>query len=201
MRKDKLAKINSYLENLKTHKFELLTTKSTFLSILKYKCYLNNGQIITREKLLKGKTDGSAVIILAVTKENEFILAIEPRVFTKETVDIGLPAGYIEENERPVESAERELLEETGYKAEKFIPLGSFYQDQGVSGAYNYYFLATGCHKVKDQSLDKDEFIKYILVSYEELNYLLENNYIKGLNSAYAILKSQKLVRKREGEN
>ncbi len=196
MLKDKLNQINKYLKSLKTCKFELLDTKGTFLSIEKYKCYLNNGKTIIREKILKEGIDGNAVIILAVTDNKEFILNIEPRVFTKETIDIGLPAGYIEEGETPVESAQRELLEETGYIAENFIPLGNFYQDQGCSGAYNYYFLATNCHKVKDQNLDEDEFVKYILVNYDELNWLFDNNYIKGLNSAYAILKGKKLVKK-----
>ena len=184
------------MEELKTKQLEFLDNKGEFLSIEKYRCHLNNGGDIIREKILKGNLDGSAVIILAMTSDKEFILAIEPRVFTKDTVDVGLPAGYIEGNEEPIVAAQRELLEETGYEAKNFIPLGSFYQDQGCSGAYNHYFLATGCQKVKEQNLDEGEFIKYVLVNYEELNWLVANNYIKGLNSAYAILKGQKLIRK-----
>ena len=196
MLEDKIKQINSYLTKLKTNQFELLDSKGDFLSVQKYRCYLNNGQKIIREKLLKGRLDGSSVIILAVTNNKEFILAIEPRVFTKETVDIGLPAGYIEKDEQPTEAAERELLEETGYVAEKFISLGSFYQDQGCSGAYNHYFLAINCRKVKEQNLDADEFIKYVLVNYDDLNWLIDNNYIKGLNSAYAIEKGKNLIKK-----
>jgi len=195
MRKEKIEQINSYLESLKTNHFKLLDRDARFLNIESYDCYLNNGSKITREKILKGNTDGSAVIILAMTENKEFILAIEPRVFTKETVDIGLPAGYIEENEQPIESAKRELLEETGYEAEKIIPLGSFYQDQGCSSAYNHYFLATKCKKVKEQNLDNDEFIKYVLVFYDELMWLVNNDYIKGLNSAYAIEKGRSLIK------
>lgn len=133
--------------------------------------------------------------------QNEFLLAIEPRVFTKETVDIGLPAGYIENGEIPLISAKRELLEETGYVSDKFILMGSFYQDQGCSSAYNYYFLALECKKISNQQLDKDEFIKYILVNYDELMWLFNNNYIKGLNSAYAIEKGKCLIKKYKENN
>ncbi len=196
MQEEKLKQIDGYLNALKTNKSELLDNNGTFLSVEKYRCHLNNGEDIIREKLLKGGIDGSAVIILAVTNNNEFILTIEPRVFTKETVDVGLSAGYIELGEEPIEAAKRELLEETGYTSENFTSLGSFYQDQGCSGAYNHYFLATKCHKVKEQNLDEGEFIKYVLVSYDELNFLLDNNYIKGLNSAYALEKGKKLIRR-----
>ena len=145
--------------------------------------------------MLKNKKDGSAVIILPITEDNKVILAIEPRVFTKETVDIGLLAGYIEENELPVISAIRELEEETGYTSNDLEFLGSYYQDQGCSGAYNFYYLARNCKKVKKQKLDKDEFIKYILVTLEELEELMKRGYIKGLNSAYAIEKGKQYIK------
>lgn len=195
---DKIKEIETYYEELKT--IDMIKTssdKSGFLKIEKYDCKLNNGHTIKREKILKNKKDGSAAIILPITEDNKVILAIEPRVFTKETVDIGLPAGYIEENELPVLSAIRELEEETGYTSNDLELLGSYYQDQGCSGAYNFYYLARNCKKVKEQKLDKDEFIKYILVTFEELEELMKRGYIKGLNSAYAIEKSKQYIKER----
>ena len=184
------------LDGLKTIKKELVSeTKARFLSIQTYKCTLNNGKTITREKLIKGGKDGSAAIIFPITEEGKVLLAVEPRVFTKETVDIGLPAGYIEENEDASVAAKRELLEETGYEADTLISLGAFYQDQGCSGAYNHYFLALNCRKVCDQHLDKDEFIEYILVDIDLLDELIDNNIISGLNSAYAIEKGKRYLK------
>lgn len=189
-------KILDTLDDLKTLKKELISEiKSKFLSIETYKCELNNGKTITREKLVKNGKDGSAVIIFPITKDKKVVLAIEPRVFTKKTVDIGLPSGYIEENEKAVIAAKRELLEETGYYTEELIELGSFYQDQGCSGALNHYFLALNCMKMSNQHLDQDEFIKYVLVNFEELEELLNNNMIKGLNSAYLIERGKRYLK------
>ena len=158
-----------------------------FLTIERYKCKLNNGNFIYREKVLKNGLDGSAAIIFPITEDGKVILAIEPRVFTEKKVDIGLPAGYIEKDEIPSDAAIRELKEETGYETNNLVSLGSFYPDQGCSGALNHYFLALSCKKVSNQLLDDSEFIKYILVSFDELEFLYRNGYIKGLNTAYMI--------------
>ena len=183
------------LEELKT----LCMTKqknNRFLSIESYVCELNNGRTIKREKILKNNRDGSAVVIYPITEDGKIILAIEPRVFTKRTVGVGLPAGYIEEKEEPENAAKRELLEETGYTSDNLIHLGAFYQDQGCSSAFNHYFLALNCKKVSEQKLDESEIIKYILVDDEELEELLEKGFITGLNSGYLVEKVKNYRRK-----
>ena len=201
VRKEKIEELNTYIEELKTIKcIEKIASKPGFLTIEKYQCTLNNGQTIAREKLVKGGKDGSAAIILPITKEGDVVLSVESRVFTKETVDVGLPAGYIEENERAIDAAKRELLEETGYvvKEENMKYLGSFYQDQGCSKALNEYFLALDCELHECQNLDKDEYIKYFICTFDEMLELLQKGYIKGLNSAFAIEKAKKYIYERQ---
>lgn len=194
MRKEKLEELKQYIEELKTIKFN--KTSGTFLKSEGYNCTLNNGVIIKREKLIKGNNDGSAVIIMPVTNSNEILTVIEPRVFTKETVGIGLPAGYIEKGEDVKYSALRELREETGYITENIIKIDSFYQDEGCSSAYNHIFLALNCIKKYPQQLDKDELIKYMLFSYEELEELEQLGYIKGGNTKLALAKTKKYLRR-----
>lgn len=198
MRNEKREELKRYIEELKTISFEKINRKPRFLSIESYDYELNNGHVIKREKLFKNEKDGSASVILPITETGEIILAIEPRVFTKSTVDVGLPAGYIEDGENPNISAKRELLEETGYEAEKLINLGSYYQDQGCSAAYNHYYVALNCKKVKEQNLDEGEFIKYILVNKDELEELINMGYITGLNSIYAIEKGKTYLKGRK---
>lgn len=196
MKKEKIEELQKYFDKLKTIYIEKIDDEKNFLTIEKYNCTLGNGNIIRREKILKDGNDGSASIIFPITEDGKVILAIEPRVFTKETVDMGLPAGYIEKDENPINAAKRELLEETGYMSEEFIHLGSFYQDQGCSGALNHYYIAYNCKKVTEQSLDEGEFIKFILVDIDDLSDLIKYGYIKGLNSAYLITASLNILNK-----
>ena len=195
MRKEKLEELKSYIEQLKTIKLEKKELNG-FIKSQGYECYLNNGSIIKREKLIKGTNDGSAVIIMPITENNEVLVVIEPRVFTKETVGIGFPAGYIEKGENPKIAALRELQKETGYVPEHLEQIDSFYQDEGCSSAYNYIFIAYNCKKKYPQQLDKDELVKYMLFNYEELEELEKLGYIKGANTKLALAKSKNYIKR-----
>lgn len=193
MRKEKLEELKYYMEELKTLEKIKEERLANFIKGEVYKCRLNNGQIITREKLLKGNKTGSAAVILPMTTNQEVILVVEPRVFTKKTVGVGLPAGYIESCELPIDAALRELQEETGYIPKKIVSLGGFYQDMGCSGAYNECFLALGCQKISEQNLDQDEFIRYFKCYFDEALELVELGYIEGCNTIITLEKVKKL--------
>lgn len=193
MKKERLLEIRKMMENFRCIKKEPRNVSSSFIQIMVQDCTLQNGKTILREQVLKNGHDGSAVIIVPITQEGKILLAIEPRVFTKETVGIGFPAGYIEEGEKTWESAKRELLEETGYQAQELHYMTSFYQDEGCSSAYNTIYIATGCQKIKDQHLDKDEYIRYIECRLEEVYELEKLGLIGGGNAKLALRYLEKI--------
>ena len=146
-------------------------------------------------KIIKGNSNGDAVVTLPVTKDNEFLLIVQPRP-VKEGFLVEFPAGYVEDKENPLISAKRELIEETGYYSDNIKYLDSFYQDQGCSEAYNYAYLALDCEKVKEQKLDKDEFVRYFLCNYEEVLELVKMGYIKDIQSKYALELSKQYIKR-----
>ena len=99
MRVEKVKELESYIEELKSIKMDLVDRKSRFLEIESYDCHLSNGRVIPREKVIKGKGNGNACIILPVTEDGNVLLVVQPRVFTKSTVCVELPAGYVDEGE------------------------------------------------------------------------------------------------------
>ena len=195
MRKEKLEELKSIINDLKTIKYIKYENEKKFLNSIAYKCVLNNGVVIPREKLIKGNNDGSASIVMPVTKNNKILTVIEPRVFTKMSVGVGFPAGYIEKNEDIKLSALRELREETGYTTNDIIEIDSFYQDEGCSSAYNHLFIAKNCEKTSHQDLDEYEMVRYMLFNYDELFELEEMGYIQGGNAKLLLEKSKKYMK------
>ena len=196
MRKEKLEELNRYIDEVKTVRKEFVNGTSDFIKVEKYDCFLNNGKVISRDKILKNNKDGSAVIVLAVTKDKEVILTVQPRVFTKRTVGVGLVAGYVEDGEDYIDALKRELLEESGYTSNNIIELCSYYQDDGCSEAFNRGYIAFDCEKVSEQSLDKDEYIKSFLCTIDELFELDDMGYILDCGTKLIIEKAKNFLNK-----
>jgi ADP-ribose pyrophosphatase YjhB (NUDIX family) len=93
------------------------------------------------------------------------------------------PGGFMEIDETIEQCAVRELREETGFVSNKMIRLDSFYQDEGVSAAYNHSFLALDAIKLYDQDLDESEIIRYETLTYDELLEAEKMGLISGCNT------------------
>jgi ADP-ribose pyrophosphatase len=193
---DLISKLEILKEELKVVNIEEINSNNSFLDIKTYQVTLNNGHSFKREKLLKGTHDGSAVVVVPITIDNKSIVIVQPRVLTSTGIGIEVPAGYIDKCETESDAALRELREETGYVPDELIKLKSYYQDQGISSAYNTCFLALGCKREYEQDLDKDEYIKYLECNFDDLVYLVDEGIINDANSIIAINESKKYLRK-----
>ncbi len=58
-----------------------------------------------------------------------------------------IPAGRVDEGEDAAQAAERELLEETGYRAGRLVELGGFYPTNGISPHHARLFAALDCSR------------------------------------------------------
>ena len=194
MRKKKLEELKKYVDEIKWVKNEIIEKNNDFIKIVSRRFYLNNSICIDREQILKNGKDGSAVIIVPKIK-NELLVTIEPRVFTKMKIAVSFPAGYIEACELPIDAAIRELKEETGCIPTNIKEIDSFYQDEGISAAYNHLFFADDCVQLFNQNLDKDEVIKLMTFTYNELLELERMGYISGSNSKLALCRVKKYIK------
>ena len=76
--------------------------------------------------------------------------------FTTDTWGWEVPAGRIDDGELPIVAAEREVLEETGWRPTGLAPLTSYFPHNGTSDATFHLFTASGATYVGDPS-DPDE--------------------------------------------
>ena len=194
MRKEKINEIDKYIEYFKTIEKSEPFESEGFITVKNYEIKLNNGKTIHREQIYKSGREGNSVTVLPVTKDNHVILVIEPRVFTKRTVGVEAPAGYVEDGEKASEAAERELLEETGFKAKELIQLREYYCDMGSFAGITSSFIAKDCEKISEQKLDFDEFIAIIECTIDEAKELINMQYIKDINTIYLIENLEKFI-------
>ena len=126
--------------------------------------------------------------IVALTPSNQIILKKEYRHCYGEDL-IEIPAGVLEDGEDPLETAKRELEEETGYVGKKWTYLGKTVESSAKLTNYMYIYLAEDCERVSSQKLDYGEDIEVIEVSLNEAVEMIMKNEIICNSSIGAILK------------
>jgi len=70
-----------------------------------------------------------------------------------------IPAGTLDAGESPAACAPRELLEETGFRARTFTPLGDIFTAPGYSDERIFLFMAQGL-TADAQALEPDEVLQ-----------------------------------------
>ena len=118
------------------------------------------------------------VNVIAITKEGEFVMIRQYRHGLGET-RYELCAGVSEEGEDPVESARRELYEETGYGGGEWQPWMTISANPSTTNNLTYCFLAIGVELMSTQHLDETEDITVHLLTEAEVKELLVNDEIR----------------------
>ena len=108
------------------------------------------------------------VNVVALTPENEFICFKQVK-YAVDGVTLAIVGGMIDSGETPLDTARRELLEETGYESPDWISLGQFRVDANRGVAMASLFLARNCVRTSDPQPDDLEEQEIIFLSKEEI--------------------------------
>ncbi|MCL4377765.1 MAG: NUDIX hydrolase [Actinobacteria bacterium] len=132
-----------------------------------------------------------SVFVLPMTDKFEIFLVNQYRFMFKKVL-LELVAGFIEKNEIPIESAKRELGEETGLKADSWRQLTEFEMSSSVFKSKAYIFCAKNLSEGK-QNLDEAEDIKVVKLSLDEAVEKVLKGEISNAGSMLGILIADKL--------
>jgi len=125
-----------------------------FINVRKDTVLLPDGGTSTREYI----THPGAVAMLALLDNGNLVMERQYRYPPRQEF-IELPAGKIDHGEDILVTAQRELLEETGYVASEWTHLTTAWPCIGYADERMEYFLARGLTHV-GRNLDEGEFLE-----------------------------------------
>ena len=154
----------------------------TLLKVRRDTVKLPDGSLGTREYI----RHPGAVAIVPLFDDGRILLERQFRYpHGREFIEI--PAGKNEANEPHLETAKRELLEETGYTAQEWTRIGIIhtaiaYTDEGIE-----IFLASKLSLGK-RKLDAGEFLETLIVPFDEAIAMIRDGRITDAKTVAALL-------------
>jgi ADP-ribose pyrophosphatase len=125
-------------------------------------------------------------MVVPLLDDGRVILERIYRYTVQETV-LECPSGVLE-GESPESAAHRELREETGWSAERMLPLGSFFGSNGISDERFELFLATGLRQVGSPRREATEQIDLELMPLAAAAELALSGRVQDAPSALALI-------------
>jgi ADP-ribose pyrophosphatase len=124
---------------------------------------LPNG--IEREKVIVHPSNAVAILPLdggTCKLIKQYRYAIDQYIFEA-------PAGTMEPGEDPLQTAHRELIEETGFAAQKMLEKGFIYTTPGYSDEKIFLFEARDISPSQEYGKDEDEVIEVVDLAISDL--------------------------------
>ena len=128
------------------------------------------------------------VNVIGLTPAQEVVMIRQFRFGTRQ-VGLEIPGGLVDPGESPLEAARRELLEETGYGAERWTALGSIAPNPAIQRNRLHSFLAEDCRWVGELEQDAGEDISVVLAPLRDMPRMLASGEISHALVAVAFQK------------
>lgn len=144
---------------------------------------IKEGELVYQREIVRHP--GSAVIVPVFADETVALVRQYRHPAVKYLLEI--PAGTLNEGERPETGAARELEEELGVVAGKLEKLSEFFVSPGFCEEKMWVYLATELTQT-EQRLDDDELIEIVRVSFSEALEMISDGEIEDAKTIIGLM-------------
>ena len=166
-----------------------LVYQGLFLKVRRDKARLPDGSIHGREWVVHP----GASAILALADDGRVLIERQFR-YAMQQVYIEIPAGKIDPGETPLQTARRELLEETGYTAKQWALLTRIHPAIGFTNEIIDIFLARELGARETRKLDHGELLEIDWVSVGWLVDELRAGRLPDVKTQISVMHLQRMV-------
>ncbi len=126
------------------------------------------------------------VNVVAVTTEQKFICFRQVK-YAVEGTSLAIVGGIIDPGEMPLAAAMRELREETGFEADRWIALGEYSVDANRGAGKGNLFLAMDAIRVCEPQSDDLEEQELLLMDWDEVESAMKQGEFKVISWTAAL--------------
>jgi ADP-ribose pyrophosphatase len=153
----------------------------------------------TRQDLIENPRNGkvlNAIIleapewvdVVAITPAQKIVTVRQFR-FGIRKMSLELPAGLVDPGENPLQAAQRELAEETGYTAREWKPIGWSYACPAFLTNRAHHFLARDARKTNTPNPEEGEDLECREMTLEEIRDAIRGEEMRNAMTLVALAK------------
>lgn len=143
---------------------------------------LRDGSFAEREVVLH-----RGAVALVPMVDDQHVCLVKNRRYAVDRTLLEVPAGTIDPGESPDQTAERELLEETGYKAGRIVRVREWFVSPGVMNERMYLFLCEDLQPGPTRP-ELDEDLETVIVPWKEALAMANDGRIEDAKTLLALL-------------
>ena len=173
---------------------QTMHSQSRLFGIEKVELEFSNGEQREYERIVA--PSAGAVLIIPVVDDEHVIMIKEYSVGT-ERYELVFPKGKIDPNEDILAAANRECMEEIGYRADKLTPIGQMTIAPGYLGFMTHIILAEDLYEEKREG-DEPEELEQLICNIHSIDHLIQQENLSEARSIAALYQVRDLLLSRQ---
>lgn len=163
--------------------FKATDGKTVYIDLYQDRVRTPKGSVITYTKY-----HASDVVIVVPFLDRQRLLMIRQYRYPVGKVLLEFPAGHVDAGEDPLDTARRELAEETGYVAKKIEYVYCYHPSVSRTKQQVHIFRATGLSKQAAIRHDSGEYIDAEVITVKKLRQMIEKERVENAGTLVSFL-------------